>query len=113
LRGTWEDYLRPKYKKALDKWNKDTGGGDGNPTHFIDFCAGNRWLVYLFCKDSDTNFLLASNAGGRMPRHLQLESGFDDLAGEVLSLEGSSNNNSSAAKRDRIEDELVASRQQR
>jgi len=28
LRATWEEYIRPRYKKALDRWNKDTGGGD-------------------------------------------------------------------------------------
>ena len=80
LRTTWEEYVRPKYKKALDKWNKDTGGGDGNPTSFIDFCAGDRWLVWLFCKDLEANILLANLACGRMPTHLQVESGFEDMS---------------------------------
>jgi hypothetical protein len=80
LRATWEEYIRPKYKKALDKWNKDTGGGDGTPTSFINFCAGDRWLVWLFCKDLEANFLLANSAGGRMPKHLQVESGFEDMS---------------------------------
>ena len=75
---TWEEYVCPKYKKALDKWNKDTGGGDGSPTAFIDFCGSDRWLVWLFCKDMECNFLLACSAGGRMPRHLQIESGFTE-----------------------------------
>ena len=48
LRGTWEDYTRPKYKKALDRWNKDTGGGDGTPASFVDYCGSDRWLVFLF-----------------------------------------------------------------
>jgi hypothetical protein len=78
LKSTWDDYLKPKYKRALDKWNKDTGGGDGTPPSFIDYCAGDRWLVYLFCKDIEANFLLASSAGGRMPKHLQIESGFTE-----------------------------------
>ena len=64
LRATWEEYLRPKYKRALDRWNKDTGGGDGTATSFINFCGADRWLVYLFCKDLEANFLLASSAGG-------------------------------------------------
>jgi hypothetical protein len=76
VRDTWESYVRPKYKKALDKWNKETGGGDGSPASFIDYCAGDRWLVWIFCKDIETNFLLAGSAGGRMPNHLQLEAGF-------------------------------------
>jgi len=45
LKSTWEEYVRPKYKKALDKWNKDTGGGDGTPPSFINFCGTDRWLV--------------------------------------------------------------------
>jgi hypothetical protein len=89
LRDTWENYLRPKYKKALDRWNKQTGGGDGTPVSFIDYCAGDRWLVYLFCKDHQANFLLAGNAGGRMPHHLQFEAGFDDQS----SLTGTSPSN--------------------
>ena len=51
LKATWEEYIRPKYKKALDRWNKDTGGGDGTPSSFIDYCAGDRWLVWIFCVD--------------------------------------------------------------
>lgn len=106
LRSTWEEYLRPKYKKALDKWNKDTGGGDGSPVSFIDFCGGDRWLVWLFCVDYDSNFLLACSAGGRMPKHLQIESGFTE---DVSSLgEGDS-----SGKRSAYEDEFVESKKQR
>jgi hypothetical protein len=64
LRMTWDEYVKPKYKKALDRWNKDTGGGDGTAPSFIEYCAGDRWLVYLFCKDEQSNFLLANSAGG-------------------------------------------------
>jgi hypothetical protein len=35
LPKTWKDNLRPKYKKGIDKWNKNTGGGDGTPPSFI------------------------------------------------------------------------------
>ena len=48
---TWTEYIHPKYKKALDKWNKDTGGGDGTPNAFIDFCSGDRWLIWIFLID--------------------------------------------------------------
>ena len=105
LRGTWEEYIRPKYKKALDKWNKDTGGGDGTPASFIDFCGSDRWLVWIFCKDLEANFLLANNAGGRMPKHLQVESGF---AEDVSSLSGGS-----TARRNAIEEEVTATKKQR
>jgi hypothetical protein len=101
LKATWDDYLKPKYKRALDKWNKDTGGGDGTPSSFIDYCGGDRWLVYLFCKDIEANFLLASSAGGRMPRHLQVESGFTE---EVSCITDA--HTSSAGKRADIEDEI-------
>ena len=107
LRATWEEYVRPKYKKALDRWNKDTGGGDGTPVSFIDFCGGDRWLLYIFCKDIEANFLLANNAGGRMPRHLQVESGFNE---ELSSL----GEDASSGKRTvELEDELSAIKKQR
>ena len=109
LRATWEEYLRPKYKKALDRWNKDTGGGDGTPLSFIDFCGGDRWLLYLFCKDVDANFLLANNAGGRMPRHLQVESGFNE---DVSSL-GEDGNSSGNKRTADLENEILAYKKQR
>jgi hypothetical protein len=77
LKETWDTYIRKKYKDALDKWNKQTGGGKGTPTAFQNYCGGDKWLVWLFCVDYDTNFLLASSAGGMMPEGLQLESGFE------------------------------------
>jgi hypothetical protein len=116
LRGTWDDYIRPKYKKALDKWNKDTGGGDGTPTSFVDYCGSDRWLVWLFCIDLEANFLLACSAGGRMPKNMQVESGFgedlsslDDTSGSGARLSGSG-----AAKRViDLENDLLETRKQR
>lgn len=35
LKSTWDEHISPKYKKALDKWNKDTGGGDGTPASIL------------------------------------------------------------------------------
>jgi hypothetical protein len=106
LRATWDEYLKPKYKDALKKWNKDTGGGDGTPPSFIDFCAGDRWLVWIFCLDHAANFLLASSAGGKMPNHLQVEAGF---AEELSSMGGSDETTSAQA----VEDELRAAKKQR
>jgi hypothetical protein len=109
LKATWDEYLKPKYKKALDKWNKDIGGGDGCPTSFINFTAGDRWLVWVFCSDRGTNFLLTNSAAGRMPRHLQLEAGFEEeIDSSVTGSEGSKNN-----KRRRLEAELDALSQER
>lgn len=109
VRDTWESYVRPKYKKALDKWNKETGGGDGSPTSFIEYCASDRWLVWIFCKDIDSNFLLAGNAAGRMPNHLQLESGFTN--DDSSSLTASDHNGS--AKKHAIESELESAKKQK
>lgn len=112
LKATWEEYLRPKYKKALDKWNKDTGGGDGSPVSFIDFCGGDRWLVWLFCKDREANFLLANSAGGRMPRHLQVEAGFEEEIDSSVTVSDVSN--SAATKRkNSIEAELEENKKHR
>eukprot|EP00980_Cylindrotheca_fusiformis_P018205 scaffold5895_cov150-Cylindrotheca_fusiformis.AAC.2 len=110
LRETFDNYFRAKYKRALDKWNSDTGGGTGRPSSFVNFCGSDRWLVYVFCKDMEADFLLANSAGGRMPRHLQVESGFDNDATSVAVSEistsdgfGSSNKKK---KRNRVDEEI-------
>jgi hypothetical protein len=104
LKATWEEYLCPKYKKGLDKWNNDTGGGDGCPTSFINFVGGDRWLVWVFCIDRDVNFLLANLAAGRMPCHLQLEGGFeDDIDSSVTESETTTDG---TRKRARIENSI-------
>jgi hypothetical protein len=113
LKGTWEDYIRPKYKKALDKWNKDTGGGDGNPTEFVNFCGSDRWLVYLYCKDIETNCLLACSAGGRMPKHLQLESGFESSGGGDMSSLGEESSPGTSKRTASLEDEASAAKRSR
>jgi hypothetical protein len=78
FKSTWEDYLRKKYRDALKRWNKDTGGGDGTNPSFQDYCGGEKWLAFVFLCDADTNFLLASNASGKVPRNLTNESGFSE-----------------------------------
>ena len=115
---SWTEYIHPKSKKALDKWNKDTGGGDGTPNAFIDFCSGDRWLIWIFLIDREANFLLANNAGGRMPKHLQCEAGFDDGSGDEVSSLSSSNNRSGNASSNekrvrRLEIELESQKNQR
>ena len=89
-----------KYKIVLDHWNKETGGGNGEPYSFVDYCDRDaRWLVVVFLKDLEANFLLASNAGGRMPGHLQQESGFndDDVSSFGEAIEKNSQGSSSSA----------------
>lgn len=106
LKATWDEYVKPKYKHALDKWNEDTGGGDGTPPSFVNFCDNHRWLVWIFCKDIKTNFLLGSNAGGRMPAHLQVEPGFDiDVNGDNVSSLGDTTP-SASKRRVNLEDDL-------
>jgi len=83
LMDAWFTYIRPRCKKALDKWNKDTGGGDGTPAAFIDFCGNDKWLVWVFLHDFDANFLLANDASGQLPNHLQLEAGFDTNMSDI------------------------------
>ena len=56
--------MHPKYKKILERWNKKTGEGDVTPVNAIDHDAEDCWLVYLFCMDLETTFLLVGNADG-------------------------------------------------
>lgn len=106
LMETWFGYVKPKYRKALTKWNKETGGGDGEVTSFIDFAGSDRWLGWVFALDYEAHFLLANNASGQMPRHLQLEAGWDNMSdidensSKCTSTKtgSNSNNNSSSSK---------------
>lgn len=50
LKETWEKYVHTKYKAALNRWNRDTGGGNGHLWDFADYCShGDVWLVWVFC----------------------------------------------------------------
>lgn len=108
LMNTWKEYSRTKYKKVLDKWNKDTGGGDGSASEFYKFCGGDTWLGWIFLVDMDANFLLAHSAAGRMPRHLQVEAGFTE---EMSSLEESHGGTDASKKKATMERELDDARQ--
>jgi len=93
---TWFQHAKPKRRQALNKWNKETGGGSGEVHDFIDFCNNDRWLAWMFALDCDTSFLLAASACGQMPAHLQLESGHnDDLVSELGAEDGTARTSSS------------------
>ena len=76
LLATWEEYTKPKYKEALSRWNKETGGGDGTLPSFANY-ACSAWLAWVFCLDSEFDFLLASCSEGRVPKHMNAEGGWE------------------------------------
>ena len=75
--ATWEEYTKPKYKEALARWNKETGGGDGTLPSFAKYACAS-WLAWVFCLDSEFDFLLASCSEGRVPKHMSNEGGWVD-----------------------------------
>jgi hypothetical protein len=75
---TWKLYLKRKYKNAIGRWDKETGGGSRDPAAFADYCErGSRWLVWVYLMDVERDFLLFSNAKGKPPEYVGKESGFE------------------------------------
>jgi hypothetical protein len=75
---TWRYYLKRKYKSAIGRWDKETGGGSHEPHEFANFCErGSRWLVWVYMMDLENNFLLFSNAKGKPPCYVGREAGFE------------------------------------
>ena len=74
---TWDEYVRKKYKVALNNWNKETGGGDGTPVSFQNYCDGNTWLTLVYLTDETCGGLLSTCTSGQTPSHLCGESGVD------------------------------------
>ena len=104
LMETWKVYIRRKYKAALDRWNKETGSGNGQSWSFVNYCdRDSRWLVAVFLVDKEANFLLAHNAGGRMPSHLQMESGRAGSPGVSSTEDSDDRSRMTARKREAIE----------
>ena len=89
LLETWKKYIRPKYKKSLGKWYKETGGGNRKSENFVNYCGADRWIAAVYAIDETTDFLLASGANGRPPSFMVQEAGFehDDFPGEKESEE--------------------------
>ena len=74
---TWKHYLKKKYKTAIGRWDKETGGGSREPEEFADYCdKSSRWLVWVYLLDIERDFLLFSNAKGKPPEYVGTESGF-------------------------------------
>jgi hypothetical protein len=74
---TWRYYLRKKYKIAIKRWDKETGGGMHLPHQFSNFCdPGCRWLVWVYLLDKENDFLLYTNAHGSTPSFIGKENGF-------------------------------------
>ena len=74
--STWKTYIKPKYKKAISKWDKATGGGSSEHYMFSNFCDTNKWLVWIYLMDIEADYLLFSNAKGKPPTHVGKEAGF-------------------------------------
>jgi len=98
LMDTWFQYIKPKYRQALNKWNKETGGGDGDVSEFINYCNHDRWLGWVFSLDYEASFLLAASTCGMMPRHLQMESGYAEEAMSELGFDDEATRSSSTSK---------------
>ena len=100
LMDAWFQCAKPKCRHSLNKWNKDTGGGDGAVWEFINCCGHDRWLGWVFALDCGASFLLASSTCGRMPARLQLEAGWDDAVSELGNEEDARSRMSSVTKSD-------------
>jgi hypothetical protein len=74
---TWIKYIKPKYKDALQHWSKDTGGGDSSSVSFQRYCMSNSWLEWVYLKDEEAAFLLASASDPNVPAAVQNEPGFE------------------------------------
>ena len=78
LLETWTKYVKPKLKKALTNWYKETGGGNRNPDNFVNYCGGDKWLAWIYALDVASDFVLSSVAAGTPPSFVRLEAGFED-----------------------------------
>jgi hypothetical protein len=77
LLQTWTKYVKPKLKKALVKWYKETGGGSRDPENFVNYCSGDKWIAGIYAMDVQSDFILSSEANGRPPSFVRLEAGFE------------------------------------
>jgi uncharacterized coiled-coil protein SlyX len=106
--STWKTYIKPKYKKAIAKWDNATGGGSSEPYMFGNLCEANRWLVWIYLMDIEADFLLFSNAKGKPPAPVGKEAGFSSSVSTLTTT------TSTKRKRcDKVEAALVETQQAR
>ena len=81
LLNTWFTYLRPKYKKFLKKWNKETGGGGRTlrdiPNYCIDSSGDYSWLLWVYHLDSKNDFVIANHTNGTVPNWIRRAAGLE------------------------------------
>jgi hypothetical protein len=73
--NTWHDYIKPKYNAALNRWDMETGGGDGTATSFHRYCGSEKWLAWIYLCDLDADHVLKDWAQRHVPKHIQNEAG--------------------------------------
>ena len=114
--GTWTEYVKPKYKKVLTNWFKETGNGNRRLDNFINYthkASGNGepvpWLVWLYAIYMQSHFILASVSKGQPPEFVCKEAGFESIAA-ALGLEAGSDDDAASSSyktpRKRETDEL-------
>ena len=82
LLETWKKYTRPKYKKALGRWYKETGGGSRDSEDFVHYCGGDTWLAQVYAIDENAGFILASEANDSPPSFMRQEAGFENACSD-------------------------------
>jgi hypothetical protein len=70
---TWSKMIKPKYTNAIKRWTGETGGGDGHPWNFQDYCGNEKWLAIVYMID-DANDGILSSGIGIVPTTLKNES---------------------------------------
>lgn len=83
--ATWNSFIKPKYKKVLTKWYKQTGGGGRELEDFVNYCVLNHgspvavWLAWVYAIDHEADLILASVSAGRPPQFISgnQEAGFE------------------------------------
>ena len=83
LLDCWNEYVKPKLKKAYNKWWKETGGGPRTVENFINYSNdADRtypFLTWIYVIDMKSDGLLSSNSGAKRPAAFAAsEAGFEN-----------------------------------
>ena len=84
--GCFNEYWRPKYRQALNRWSKNTGNGGGNVVDFnnISYTTNAPWIAWIFFLDNEKGGLLQSCTAGVVPTCLRSESGATNSTNEDM-----------------------------